>query len=143
MKLARCQGCGQRSDAKYVSAYLAWFNQEGDRVAYKSRLCMNCFNEHLLPYAFVQEPSDELRCPSCGIGTETDYQAVYGKVYIPGYEPEDVEIPFCESCRVVFSAWVVEHSGALEDRRRADIGPTTHPSGLEVLRAMGLPPRVR
>lgn len=143
MKLARCMGCQRRQQSKYTSAYLAWFNIESERIARKLRLCQDCFSEHLLPYVFSDDQVDELHCPSCGISTDSDYHAVYGKIFLPGYDPEEVEIPFCESCWVVFAQWAGTHSETLEDRRRADDSPATHPSGLEVLRSMGIVPRVR
>ncbi len=143
MVLVRCDGCLTRPQSKYNSVYLAWFDAEGTRVARKMRLCNECFNEHMLGFVEPIDPDERLHCPSCHIDTETDYQAVYGEVYIPGYEKETIEIPFCDNCRNMFVAWAVARGVALEDRRRAEIGPSTHPSGLEVLRAMGIQPRAR
>lgn len=143
MVLVRCDGCYTRPQSKYTSAYMAWFNAEGVRVARKLRLCDGCLTEHLLPYVQPIEPDERLHCPSCHIDTEDDYQAVYGRIFMPGYPDENVEIPFCDSCRNVMVEWLGARGEALEDRRRADDGPTTHPSGLEVLRSMGIMPRVR
>jgi hypothetical protein len=143
MVLVRCDGCETRPQTKFNSVYLAWFNSEGTRVARKLRLCNVCFSEHILPYTDPAEPDERLHCPSCHIDTDTDYQAVYGTLFVPGYEADILEIPFCDSCRNIFVAWAGARGGALEDRRRADIGPSTHPSGLEVLRSMGIQPRVR
>jgi hypothetical protein len=143
MVLVRCDGCQGRSQVKFNALYVAWFNAEGGRVARKLRLCNACFNEHVLPFVDVIDPTERLHCPSCHIDTDSDYQAVYGELYMPGYEKETIEIPFCDSCRNIFVNWAGALGVALEDRRRADIGPTTHPSGLEVLRAMGIQPRVR
>lgn len=143
MALVRCDGCMQRPQSKYNSAYLAWFASDGTRVARKLRLCNACFNERLLPYAEPIDLEERLHCPSCHIDTDSDYQAVYGQIFIPGYEQETLEIPFCDSCRNIFVNWAGERGVALEDRRGAEVGPTTHPSGLEVLRAMGIRPNVR
>lgn len=143
MVLVRCDGCLTRPQSKYTSAYLAWFNDEGVRVARKLRLCDSCLVEHVLPYVQPIDPNERLHCPSCHIDTEDDYRAVYGKVFMPGYPEENIEVPFCEGCRLIFVAWANERGVPLDDRRGADDGPTTHPSGLEVLRSMGIQPRVR
>lgn len=143
MVLVRCDNCHGRPQVKFNSLYLAWFNDEGERVARKLRLCDVCMVEHVTPYALPVDPSEDLRCPSCGINTEKDYRAVYGTLFMPGYEQELVEIPFCDSCFTVFHEWASQRGVSLEDRRGAAIGPTTHPSGLEVLRSMGIQPRVR
>lgn len=143
MVLVRCDGCWTRPQSKFNSVYLAWFDLEHERQARKLRLCNGCFVEHVLPYVDLVNPDERLHCPSCHIDTEDDYRAVYGQVFMPGYDSEQIEIPFCEGCFTVFHEWASQRGESLEDRRRADIGPTTHPSGLEVLRSMGIQPRVR
>ena len=143
MVLARCDACHTRPQSKFNTLFLAWFNGEGERLARKLRLCNDCFNEHVGAYALPIDVQERLHCPSCHIDTEDDYDAVYGNLYMPGYEPEQIEMPFCSSCHVTFIGWAMQHGVPLEDRRRAETGPTTHPSGLEVLRSMGIRPRVR
>jgi hypothetical protein len=143
MVLVRCDGCLTRPQVKFNAVYLAWFDVEGERKARKLRLCNGCFNDHMLGYIDPIDPTERLHCPSCHIDTDEDYRAVYGKVYVPGYEEEQIEIPFCEGCFTVFHEWASQRGVSLEDRRRAVDGPTTHPSGLEVLRSMGIEPRVR
>jgi hypothetical protein len=80
----------------------------------------------------------ELACPSCHISTETDYDAVYFNLFIPGYGRRDIEAPFCNACAAHYRIWVQECSDALEDRGRADVGPTSTVSSIDVLRALGL-----
>lgn len=143
MVLVRCDGCQTRPQSKYNAVYLASFNQDGERYARKLRLCNGCFAEHVLPYAVDVDPEERLHCPSCHIDTEADYDAVYVTLYVPGYESSILEMPFCGSCRDTFMGWANQRGVPLEDRRRADIGPSTHASGLEVLRSMGIQPRVR
>jgi len=143
MVLVRCDACHTRPQSKFNTLFLAWFTPEGARTARKLRLCNSCFNEHVSPYALPVDVEERLHCPSCHIDTEDDYEAVYGNLYMPGYEPEQIEMPFCPSCKNVFTAWAGSHGVSLEDRRRAESGPSTHPSGLEVLRSMGIQPRVR
>jgi hypothetical protein len=143
MVLVRCDGCYGRPQPKYIAAYLAWYDAEGTRAARKLRLCDACFAEHVLPYIEPVDPNERLHCPSCHIDTDADYQAVYGKVYMPGYAGETLEIPFCDSCRNLFVQWAGARGEALEDRRGAEVGPSTHPSGLEVLRSMGIVARVQ
>jgi hypothetical protein len=132
-----------RPQAKYNGLYTATFDQEGVRHARKIRLCDACFDEHITPYMTQQIGEDRLACPSCHIDTEDDYNAVYVTVYMPGYDAANLEFPFCGSCRDVFAGWAEQLGVPLEDRRRVDIDPSIHPSGLEVLRAMGIQPRVR
>jgi hypothetical protein len=143
MVLVRCDGCQTRPQGKYNALYAAWFNDEGARIARKLRLCNACLAEHVLPYTEPIDLDERLHCPSCHIDTDTDYRAVYGKLFVPGYEPDTLEMPFCEGCRLIFVAWAGQRGEPLEDRRGADVGPSTHPSGLAVLRSMGIDPRVR
>lgn len=143
MVLVRCSDCARRPQAKFVWVSVAYFTAPGERLARKMRLCNGCFAERIGGYIVLRDPDDRLTCPSCGIDTEDDYEAVYGTYIAPGEAPEQLEIPFCSPCRNIFVEWAESRGESLEDRRRADSGPTTHPSGLDVLRSLGIQPRVR
>lgn len=143
MPLARCDGCQMRPQAKYISVYLAWMTMDSERHARKLRLCDTCYMEHVAKYDAPADSNDRLTCPSCGIDTDDDYDAIYGTVFGGGLDRHQLEIPFCSSCSIILREWVAQRGAPLEDRRRADVGPTTHPSGSEVLRSMGIQPRVR
>jgi hypothetical protein len=118
-----------------------WRRADGIRIAYRGRLCASCFASKIAPLAISYKGVDALTCPSCGIGTEDDMDAVYSTSYIPGYGEFRTESPFCGACAATYRVWVLDHSWQLEDQRGAAGGPTTHPSGDEVLRSMGIVPR--
>jgi hypothetical protein len=143
MSLARCSGCSLRPQSKYNDLYCNWSNDLGERVAYRLRLCNGCAAERVLPYVEERSADDNLSCPSCHIDTDTDYAAVFGTIFLQGREQLLLEIPFCGSCRVIWTTWASERGMLLEDRRGAGASPSTHSSGIEVLRAMGIEPRVR
>lgn len=143
MVLVRCSGCEQRSQPKYTSVTWAWVRSDGVRVAYRGRLCNACFMAKVSPIALEYSGDMALTCPQCGIDTEGDMDAVWTTSYLPGYGELKGEAPFCGACAAMYRVWVLDHSWSLESNVGPAAGPTTHASGDEVLRAMGIVPRVR
>lgn len=121
----------------------AWRTADGVRIAYRGRLCAVCFAAKVAPLSIDYEGVERLTCPNCGIDTEEDMDAVYTTSYIGGYGEFRTESPFCAACAAHYRIWVQEHGWRLEDQRGATGGPSTHPSGADILRSMGITPRER
>jgi len=141
MPLVRCNGCSERPSDKMTQVTWAWRRTDGVRIAFRGRLCAACFTTKVAPLAISYEGVETLTCPSCGIVTEDDMDAVFTTSYIPGYGEFKTESPFCGACAAQYRIWIQEHSWQLEDQRGATGGPSTHPSADEVLRSMGIEPR--
>lgn len=141
MPLVKCNGCDERPSDKLTQVTYAWRRADNVRVAYRARLCAACFMSKVSPLAIDYAGVETLTCPSCGIATEDDMDAVYTTSYIPGYGEFRTESPFCPPCAATYRVWVLDHSWQLEDQRGATGSPSTHPSADEVLRSMGILPR--
>lgn len=67
--------------------------------------------------------------------------AIYTTSYLPQYGEFRTESPFCGACAATYRSWVLDHAWELEDHGGATGSPSTHPSGEEILRALGIEPR--
>lgn len=125
MSLIPCDFCHKRVAEKLSQATWAWYPDKGDRVAYRQRLCTQCYCTNVLP---LDKPLDfeNLCCPGCGISTEHDMEAVYCTVYIPGNGRQQFEFPTCGSCATEIRARAEEGGVRLENRRVE--GPESGPS---------------
>lgn len=141
MPLVRCNGCSERPSEKMSQVTFAWRRADGVRTARRARLCTACFASKVAPLSIDYSGSTSLTCPSCGIDTEEDMDAVYTTSYIGGYGEFRTESPFCGPCAAQYRIWVCDHSWELEDQLGATGGPQQHPSAEEILRAMGIEPR--
>ena len=86
----RCSLCEQDVAQKPASLYWAWVNADGRRRAWKQKVCPDCFREHYVPL-IVSSMEPVLICPSCGIGTADDYDAIYLTYCLPGM-PQDQKL---------------------------------------------------
>lgn len=141
MALARCQGCGDRIQDKPFRVYFHWQRADGVRLGYKARLCLTCFASKLAPLDIDRDAQNRLTCPSCGIDTEDDYDAVYANAFVPRYGMRRIEAPFCNACAANYRLWVQAGSERLEDSGEGPRGPSPTLSGGEVLRGLGIEPR--
>jgi hypothetical protein len=138
VSLAKCRACARRDGNKPLTVFYAWRNVGGDRLAYKTTLCVSCFAAKVSPLDLHFDGVERLRCPNCGIDTDDDYDAVFVNCFIPHYGRRDIEAPFCNACAAHYRIWVQECGDALEDRGRADDSPSPMLSASATLRALGL-----
>jgi hypothetical protein len=141
MPLVRCAECNRRTDDQPSQVTFAWRRADLVRVAYRCRLCRACLAERCAHVLRRYEGEERLTCPGCGIDTEDDFDAVFTTAYIPSYGKVAGEAPFCGACAAIYRNWVLDKCQLLEDTLGATGGPQQHPSGDEVLRAMGIEPR--
>lgn len=127
MSLRPCSVCNERVPGKLATAYCAWFLTDGERTAWKQKLCSGCLVEQYKP--LLQNGSStspgSLTCPGCGGSSETDLDPVYLTLYLPKSEPKEFELSMCAACaakiRVVMQLGAVK----LENREAGLRGPST------------------
>lgn len=141
--LVRCSGCSQRPESKFANVTWAWRNADGARRAYRQRLCVACFVQHVLAIHKDMPADARLTCPGCGIDTDDDYDAIYVTAFLPGSGKETYEYPTCGACAARIRIWVTEHGQLLEEieSRGQEQAPSTPTPWQEVLRGLGIQPR--
>lgn len=121
-----CDLCQVAGTDKLASLYWAVNNSRGDRQAWLQKVCSGCFQE-AYGMMVVRAVEPVLICPSCGIGTADDYQAVYLTYCVPGRAKEQSEFPFCGACADMVVLKARLNSRPLEDRGVGAGGPSTGP----------------
>lgn len=143
MSLIPCDYCHKRVAEKLAQITTAWYRADGERTAYRQRLCTACFCANILP---LDKPMDfdALTCPACGISTDHDMDPVYCTAYVPGSGRMQFEWPTCPSCAVTVRGRAQEGGTKLEDRQRVE-GPAPSPSTMTTREsywsALGIGPR--
>jgi hypothetical protein len=137
---AVCSFCRQRSRDKLATAYWAWFNADGVRVAWKLRYCLDDARQQLSPVfqisSVLAETSEVFACASCGIGVEQDLDPVYLTLYLPKQERTDVEIPLCGACAARWRIPITEHGEKQPDRANG----ATNNGNADAWAALGIEP---
>lgn len=141
MSLYPCSMCEQRTPGKLCQATWAWWRADNTRVAYRQRLCVTCFAQHISPLE-VQSREFTLLCPVCGTNSEGDMDPVYLTVYVPTVGPVRLEMPCCGACAVELRVLAQRNATKLEDQSdslgAADRSPQTQ---VGPWAALGIQPR--
>jgi hypothetical protein len=140
MSLFPCSSCGQRLPGKLSSATWAWFRSDGERVAYRQRLCLTCVATNVAPLE-VETREWSLNCPACHIDASDDLDPVYLTLFVPGTGRIALELPMCPRCAVEVRNRAQQGGERLESREFGgqDPGPQTNTeSGWA---ALGIQPR--
>jgi len=119
--------CGEAVRERLTWAVWAWNRADGQRVAYKQKLCMACVAEAIAPIYVACEKS-ELTCPACGIDTADDFDAVYCTFIPRGAGKMQLEAPMCGPCAVVLRQRAMEGAERMEDREVGVRGQETAPN---------------
>jgi len=117
-----CGVCTQQTIGKPASLYWAWTRADNRRKAWKQKVCLECFREHYAAL-IVRSMEPVLICPSCGIGTADDYDAVYLTYCMPGMPKDQSEMPLCPACAVKVRNLALSGAVELEDREVGVGGP--------------------
>jgi hypothetical protein len=118
--------CHETVAERLTWAGWAWNRSDGQRVAYRQRLCFSCVTETLAPL-YVACESGALTCPSCGIDTADDYDAIYCSFYPRGVGKMNFEAPTCGACAAKIRVRAMEGATRLEDRGPQFRGQETAP----------------
>lgn len=116
-----CSQHGGRVPGKLASVYWRWFDQEGESIGFKQRLCSACAKDglrSLLAHA-SGESTDVSVCPVCGSDSSKDMEPVYLTVYTPGSEGREFQLPICSGCAASVHATAMKGSERLPDRGRS------------------------
>ena len=142
MSLIPCDFCGKRVPEKLCQATWAWYQANGDRVAWRQRLCTACYCTNVLPLNLPMD-FEALKCPSCGISTEHDMDPCYATVFVPGGGREQFEFPTCAPCAVEIRNRAQHGASRLEggERRGAGPGPSTPTTRESYWSGLGIIPR--
>ena len=146
MSVYPCSRHGQRAPGKLASVYWAWFLADGERRAYRERLCIPCYAQFVVAIGIeaVEQPD---HCPICHTEVGRDADPIFATVYRPGAEPEETMWNTCGVCAVSARAPIVEGGIPLEDRTRGTLGegprPLTQGSSTAAWADLGIVPRER
>ena len=126
MSLIPCDSCRARVPEKLAQVTWAWYRADGQRVAFRQRLCTACYCSILLP---LDKPVDfdDLKCPACGISTSSDMDPCYATAYVPGAGKQQFELATCAACAVEVRNRAQVGASRLEDRPSVE-GPGPSPS---------------
>lgn len=115
MILRRCsRGCEPQKEALTWSVG-AWMRADGERVAFKQKLCLVCVSTTLAPlYTACEQPT--LACPRCGIDTTDDMDPIYVTFIPKGVGKINIEAPTCAACAVTLRGWLMLGAEKLENK---------------------------
>jgi len=116
MSLFPCSACDTRPPGKLASVTYAWNRADGERSAWRQRLCTTCFVDRVLKLP-EQAYDAPVTCPGCGIATADDMDPIFCTAFLPGQGRFDYEWPFCAPCAARWHAIAQDHAQQLEDRR--------------------------
>lgn len=143
MSLYPCSFCGRKSTEKMSNATWAWWTADQQRVAWRQRLCIECFVTNV---AGLEQSTrdDPFNCPACHTDQSDDLDPVYLTVFLPGVGPLRLEMATDPKCAVEIRNRALQGAHKLEDRETQfggqDPGPRTSntPSAWA---ALGIAPR--
>lgn len=121
MSMFPCSAHGGRVPGKLATVYYRWFDQEGQSVGWKQRLCVACAKANLKPLTASVNPDsqDVSACPVCGADSSKDMEPLYITAYTPGSESREFELPICSGCAPTVRAMAQQGAERLEDRGRS------------------------
>jgi hypothetical protein len=125
MAIAPCSVCSTRFVGRAVTIYWAWYQPEGDRIAFRERTCPDDAVDVLNHIAVaMKEHGNELdNCPLCGTKYEGVPNPIYITVYLPEMPPKRIDVPCCDNCHASLTA-SAQQRGDLQPNR-AGYGPPT------------------
>lgn len=143
MSVYPCSMCRQRKPGKLASAYWAWFNADGGRVAWQVRYCPGCAREHLSVLLdglrSAEMDSNIFACISCGTDASQDSAPVYCTLYLPGREPMEYALQLDGACAAILRTQISNSGARLPDRGGVVRGPSPDTSAWD---ALGLSPQI-
>jgi len=138
-----CSFCGRTNVGKYSSATWAWVRADGVRVAWRQRLCVDCYctNIAVLDTAVREDP---LSCPACHTQAGDDMDPCYLTVFVPGVGPCRYEFATCGPDAAELRIRAQKGGTLLPDRPASSGGLDPSPQespAIAVWKALGIEPR--
>ena len=123
MSLLKCSGCGERKPGKYANTTIAWWNESNRRLAYRMRLCKDCYGEAINDVQIAVH-ENEFSCPYCHTEPGDDMDPTYITVFIPNYGKLQLECATCGNDAVILRSFAVEKGELLPDVEVGGQGPS-------------------
>jgi hypothetical protein len=114
VSLQRCSGCQERKPGKYANTTVAWWNVANKRLAYRLKLCKDCYGETIEPVR-LNNLENELSCPYCHTEPGDDMDPTYVTMFIPNFGKMQLELATCAADAVQLRSYGVEHGELLQD----------------------------
>jgi hypothetical protein len=137
MSVYPCTFCKQRKPGKLANAYWAWFKMDGERSAWRVRLCLGCAPGHLAillsSSELTPENSNVFACVSCGADASEDSAPMYCTLYLPKKEPMEYALQLCGACAVRLQATISTSAERLPDRGGVVRGPSPDASAWDAI----------
>lgn len=138
--LVPCSACGKRAKEKFAWLSWAWNLADGSRVAYKQRLCTDCFVVNAWP-VLTDDSGGLITCPVCHTDPLSQLDPVYCTYIIPGMGREDAELALCAPCAVEVRARAMAGAERLENRDRGVEASASTQFSATAWEALGIRPR--
>ena len=141
MSVFPCSCHGLRRPGKLATAYWAWFNTDGARVAYHVRYCLDGAHEHLQILLAATSPaegsSNVFACIVCGADSSEDSDPIYCTLYLPKKDPMEYALQLDSACAEKLRHPVRTIGKLLPDRGGLVRGPSPSTTAWD---ALGLGP---
>lgn len=123
MSLQLCSSCHKRQPGKYANTTVAWWNAANKRLAYRLKVCVECFAERIEPIR-LSLLENEINCPYCHLDCTEDMDPCYITCFIPNFGKLQLEMGTCAVDAVVLRSWAVESGELLQDASVGGQGPS-------------------
>lgn len=118
MYLTPCSSCGKRGKSKPATLYSAWFDNEGERSAWRQKFCAPCLTVLMEPLrdGLLQESLDLVACPLCNKDASAEMRPIYLTLFVPKQERTDYALTTCESCAASLQTLLVVGAARMPNR---------------------------
>ena len=123
MSLQKCSGCQERKPGKYANVTVAWWNAENKRLAYRMRLCRDCYLEAINDVQ-INVHENEFSCPYCHTEPGDDMNPTYITAFLPNYGKLQLECATCAQDSIILRSFAVEKGELLQDLEVGGLGPS-------------------
>jgi RNase P subunit RPR2 len=130
MSFFPCSQCGQRERGKLAAVYANWFDDSGDREAWRQRLCVACLTDLMggLKNGTSADSSVLTACPSCGSDASQTLNGIYLTIYPPKQSEREYALTMCGSCGPILRQRLSTNADRLGDRNAGAAAPANAPS---------------
>jgi hypothetical protein len=144
VSLIPCDRCAERGPGKLTNCTWAWYRSDGERAAWRQRLCLTCVATLLAPL-YQKTAEWSLTCPACGVDTAEDLDPVYCTFYPDGAGKMILEAPTCPSCAARIRVEAQKGARKLEavDASFGGQVPSPQTSATATWESLGIVPRDR
>jgi hypothetical protein len=113
---------------------------DGERVAYRQRLCPACYASVLGPLEVATREFSQ-SCPACGCDNSEDMDPVYCTSYVPSLGRVKLELGTCAACAVRVRNLAMQGAKRLENRPLELRGQAPQLDSQDVWTQLGIQPR--